>query len=101
MNVCTSGYAFLLIDELLHIVKHFLGFLQLGAQGHTQTSPSNISYNDHSPSVGPRGSILPLGVVMIIAGRALSKTLFFSCVSWLKYYPRSYNLFYVDIIIYF
>ena len=62
---------------------------------------SDILYNDHSPSVGPRGSILPLGVVMIIAGRALSKTLFFSCVSWLKYCPRSYNLFYVDIIIYF
>ena len=28
---------FLLIDELLHIVKHFLGFLKLGVQGHTQT----------------------------------------------------------------
>ena len=62
---------------------------------------SDILYDDHSPSVGPRDSILPLGVVMIIAGRALSKTLFFSCVSWLKYCPRSYNLFYVDIIIYF
>ena len=61
---------------------------------------SDISYDDHSPSVGPRGSILPLGVVMIIVGRALSNTLFF-CVSWLKYCPRSYNLFYVDIIIYF
>ena len=62
---------------------------------------SDILYDDHSPSVGPRGSILPLGVVMIIVGRALSNTLFFSCVSWLKYCPRSYNLFYVDIIIYF
>ena len=28
---------FLFIDELLHIVKHFLGFLQLGVQDHTQT----------------------------------------------------------------
>ena len=64
---------------------------------------SDILYDDHSPSVGPRGigSILPLGVVMIIVGRALSNTLFFSCVSWLKYCPRSYNIFYVDIIIYF
>ena len=62
---------------------------------------SDILYDNHSPSVGPRGSILPLGVVMIIVGRVLSNTLFFSCVIWLKYYPRSYNLFYVDIIIYF
>ena len=62
---------------------------------------SDILYDDHSPSVGPRGSILPLSVVMIIVGRALSKTLFFSCGSWLKYCPRSYNLFYVDMIIYF
>ena len=38
---------------------------------------SDILYDDHSPSVGPRSSILPLGVVMIIVGRALSKTLFF------------------------
>ena len=62
---------------------------------------SDILYDDHSPSVGPRGSILPLGVVLIIVGRALSNTLFFSCASWLKYCPISYNLFYVDIIIYF
>ena len=62
---------------------------------------SDILYDDHSPSVEPRGSILPLGVVMIIVGRALSNTLFFSCVSWLKYCPRSCNLFYVDIIIYY
>ena len=55
----------------------------------------------NSRCIGPRGSILPLGVVMIIVGRPLSKTLFFSCVSWLKYCPRSYNLFYVDMIIYF
>ena len=61
----------------------------------------DILYDDHSPSVGPRVSILPLGVVMIIVGRVLSNTLFFSCVSWLKYCPRSYNLFYADIIIYF
>ena len=54
---------------------------------------SDILYDDHSPSVTT--------VVMIIVGRALSNTLFFSCVSWLKYCPRSYNLFYVDIIIYF
>ena len=61
---------------------------------------SDILYDDHSPSVGPRGRILPLGVVMIIVGSALSNTLFiFMC--WLKYCPRSYNLFYVDIIIYF
>ena len=38
---------------------------------------SDILYDDYSPSVGPRGSILPLGVIMIIVGRALSKTLFF------------------------
>ena len=44
---------------------------------------SDILYDDHSLSVGPRGSILPLGgilplgVVMIIVGRALSNTLFF------------------------
>ena len=38
---------------------------------------SDILYDDHSPSVGPRGSILPLGVVMIIVGRALSNNLFF------------------------
>ena len=38
---------------------------------------SDILYDDHSPSVGLRGSILPLGVVMIIVGRALSNTLFF------------------------
>ena len=62
---------------------------------------SDILYDDHSPSVGPRGSIQTLGVVMIIVGRALSNTLFFSYVSWLKYCPRSYNLLYVDIIIYF
>ena len=49
---------------------------------------SDILYDDHSPSV-----------VMIIVGRALSNTLFF-CVSLLKYCARSYNLFYVDIIIY-
>ena len=49
---------FLLIDELLHIVKHFLGFLQLGVQGRTnqksyyiqwgslfQLSLSNYKYN--------------------------------------------------------
>ena len=62
---------------------------------------SDILYDFHSPSVGPRDSIQPLGVIMIIVGRALSNTLFFSCVSWMKYCPRSYNLFYVDIIIYF
>ena len=33
---------FLFIDELLHIVKHFLGFLQLGVQGHTQTKKTII-----------------------------------------------------------
>ena len=38
---------------------------------------SDILYDEHSPSVGPRGSLLPLGVVMIIVGRALSNTLFF------------------------
>ena len=42
---------------------------------------SDVSYDNHSPSVGPRGGILPLGVVVIIVGRALPKTLFFSCVS--------------------
>ena len=42
---------------------------------------SDILYDNHSPSVGPSGSILPIGVVMIIVGRALSNTLFFSCVS--------------------
>ena len=62
---------------------------------------SDILYDGYSPSVGPRGSILPLGVVLIIVGRALSKTLFSSCASRLKYCPGSYNLFYVDIIIYF
>ena len=36
---------FLLIDELLHIVKHFLGFLQLGVQSHTQTKKT-IIYNE-------------------------------------------------------
>ena len=38
---------------------------------------SDILYDDHSPSVEPRGSILPRGVVMIIVGRALSNTQFF------------------------
>ena len=38
---------------------------------------SDILYDDHSPSVGPRGSILPLGILMIIVGRALPDTLFF------------------------
>ena len=32
----------LLIDELLHIVKHFLGLLQFGVQGHTQTKKTII-----------------------------------------------------------
>ena len=34
---------FLFIDELLHIVKHFLGFLQIGVQGHTQTKRNYYS----------------------------------------------------------
>ena len=38
---------------------------------------SDILYDGHSPSVGPRGGIPPLGVVMIIVGRELLKTLFF------------------------
>ena len=33
---------------------------------------SDILYDDHSLSVGPRGSILPLVVVMIIVGRAFA-----------------------------
>ena len=33
---------FLLIDELLHIVKHFLGFFQLGVQGHTNQKKTII-----------------------------------------------------------
>ena len=38
----------------------------------------DVSYDDDPPSVGPRGGIPPLGVVMIIVGRELSKTLFLS-----------------------
>ena len=37
----------------------------------------DVLYDGHPPSVGPRGGIPPLGVVMIIVGRELSKTLFF------------------------
>ena len=37
----------------------------------------DVLYDDDPPSVGPRGGIPPLGVVMIIVGRELSKTLFF------------------------
>ena len=54
---------------------------------------SDILYDDHSPSVGPRGIMLPLGVVMIIVGSHYQILYFFSCASWLKYCPRSYNLF--------
>ena len=36
----------------------------------------DVLYDGHPPSVGPRGGI-PLGVLMIIVGRELSKTLFF------------------------
>ena len=47
----------------------------------------DVLYDDDNPSVGrkkrggittQRGGIPPLGVVMIIVGRELSKTLFFS-----------------------
>ena len=38
----------------------------------------DVLYDDDPPSEGPRGGIPPLGVVMIIVGRELSKTLFFS-----------------------
>ena len=37
----------------------------------------DVLYDGHPPSVGPRGGIPPLGVVMMIVGRELSKTLFF------------------------
>ena len=37
----------------------------------------DVLYDGHPPSVGPRGGIPPLGVVMIKVGRELSKTLFF------------------------
>ena len=53
----------------------------------------DVLYDGHPPSVGPRGGIPPLGVVMIIVGRELSKTLFFSCISWLRNYSTNYNLF--------
>ena len=38
----------------------------------------DVLYDDDPPSVGPRGGIPPHGVVMIIVGRELSKTPFFS-----------------------
>ena len=53
----------------------------------------DVLYDDDLPSVGPRGGIPPLGVVMLIVGRELSKTLFFSCISWLRNYSTNYNLF--------
>ena len=37
----------------------------------------DVLYDGYPPSVGPRGGIPSLGVVMIIVGRELSKTLFF------------------------
>ena len=49
-----------------------------------------VLYDGHPPSVGPRGGI---GVVMIIVGREYTKTLFFSCISWLRNYSKNYNLF--------
>ena len=53
----------------------------------------DVLHDDDPPSVGPRGGIPPLGVVMIIVGRELSKTLFFPCISWLRNYSTNYNLF--------
>ena len=38
----------------------------------------DVLYDDDPPSVGRRGGIPPLGIVMIIVGRELSKSLFFS-----------------------
>ena len=53
----------------------------------------DVLYDDDPPSVGPRGGIKPLGVVMTIVGRELSKTQFFPCISWLRNYSTNYNLF--------
>ena len=38
----------------------------------------DVLYDDDPPSLGPMGGIPSLGVVIIIVGRELSKTLFFS-----------------------
>ena len=67
-------------SKVFNIDQFIIGYFKLNDMMHQEgfiSVFSDILYDDHSPSVGPRGSILPLGVVMIIVGRALSKTLFF------------------------
>ena len=52
----------------------------------------DVLYDDDTPSVGPRGGIPPLGVVMIIEEN-YQKLYIFPCISWLRNYSTNYNLF--------
>ena len=61
---------------------------------------SDILYDSHSLSAEPRNSTPPIGLVTIIVGREVSKTLFFSCVGKLQPILSGYHYSFLSNVTY-